>query len=344
MAPNFLFLFINVLFGHKFRTKPRIYFALLINILLFILSTIFTRVNTDSWQVGFYGLTLVFALLFNISDSIFQGAFSSEIGRFPASYMGSMMQGQAIGGIMSSGLSVLLLAIGGDSVSVAVFYFLFAAIFLVFSLGLFFYISRKRFYQYYSSQTDDNDKDHPQVDHIFIIKHTWMFNLSIFLVYFVTMSVYPSIHISAETTSTNKTWSKYFLPVGAFLLYNTLDFVGRFLAAYLKWPKPSKSGAMICLILTFLRVSFIPLLMFCNIRPGERHFSKVYFKSDFAFLTIHALFSLSNGYMTNINMMNGPSMVTGEQNQSVAASIMVFMLVFGLFIGASFSYLWVMLL
>ena len=74
MAPNFLFLFINVLFGHKFRTKPRIYFALLINILLFILSTIFTRVNTDSWQVGFYGLTLVFALLFNISDSIFQGS------------------------------------------------------------------------------------------------------------------------------------------------------------------------------------------------------------------------------------------------------------------------------
>ena len=74
MAPNFLFLFINVLFGHKFRTKPRIYFALLINIFLFILSTIFTRVNTDSWQVGFYGLTLVFALLFNISDSIFQGS------------------------------------------------------------------------------------------------------------------------------------------------------------------------------------------------------------------------------------------------------------------------------
>ena len=73
MAPNFIFLFINVLFGHKFRTKPRIYFALFVNIILFILSTIFTRINTDSWQNGFYGLTLVFALLFNISDSIFQG-------------------------------------------------------------------------------------------------------------------------------------------------------------------------------------------------------------------------------------------------------------------------------
>ena len=28
--------------------------------------------DTDSWQVGFYSLTLGFALLFNMSDSVFQ--------------------------------------------------------------------------------------------------------------------------------------------------------------------------------------------------------------------------------------------------------------------------------
>ena len=75
MAPNFIFLLINVLFGQKFGTKPRIYSALFINILLFTLSTIFTRVDTDPWQNGFYGLTLAFALLFNINDSVFQGFY-----------------------------------------------------------------------------------------------------------------------------------------------------------------------------------------------------------------------------------------------------------------------------
>ena len=30
------------------------------------------KVDTDSWQVGFYSLTLGFALLFNMSDSVFQ--------------------------------------------------------------------------------------------------------------------------------------------------------------------------------------------------------------------------------------------------------------------------------
>ena len=246
---------------------------------------------------------------------------------------------------MSSGLSVILLAIGNNPVDVAVFYFSFAAIFLIASLILFYFVSKSPFFKHHSSQADVNDdKSMPAVNHVQIVKHTWSFNLSIFLVYFVTMGFYPAIHISAETTSKNETWQKYFLPVGAFLLYNCCDFLGRTLAAYFKWPGPSKTGGLICLTISCLRIGFIPLLMFCNISPGNRVHTQVLFQSDTAFLTIHALFSLSSGYMTNINMMNAPSMVTGERGQSVAASIMVFMLVFGLFIGACFSYLWVSLL
>ena len=31
-----------------------------------------TQVTTDSWQTGFYGMTLAFAMVFNINDSVFQ--------------------------------------------------------------------------------------------------------------------------------------------------------------------------------------------------------------------------------------------------------------------------------
>ena len=42
-------------------------------ICLFCLTlTHLVQVSTDSWQVGFYSLTLGFALLFNMSDSVFQ--------------------------------------------------------------------------------------------------------------------------------------------------------------------------------------------------------------------------------------------------------------------------------
>ena len=120
---------------------------------------------------------------------------------------------------MSSGLSVLLLAVGGeeDVTTTALYYFLFAAIFLTFSLLLFFIISRQKFYRWYSSNNvREDDKNDAGINYIFIIKHTWMFNISIFLVYFVTMSVYPAIHILAQTTTDNQTWEKYFLPLVLF--------------------------------------------------------------------------------------------------------------------------------
>ena len=79
---------------NTFRITPRIYGSIIFNILLFIASLSFTEVNTDPWQDGFYYLTLAIALLFNINDSVFQGAFASLIGRFPERYMNSLAQGK----------------------------------------------------------------------------------------------------------------------------------------------------------------------------------------------------------------------------------------------------------
>ena len=72
MAPNFLFLLLNIMFGQRLATRPRILLPLLLNTLLFVLSSMLTQLDTDSWQGGFYGLTLAFATLFNISDSVYQ--------------------------------------------------------------------------------------------------------------------------------------------------------------------------------------------------------------------------------------------------------------------------------
>ena len=111
MAPNFSFLLINAVIGHKLRymlkcslkihiyipdfsISPRIYISIISNIILFIISLVFTKINTDSWQSIFYYLSLASALLFNVNDSVFQGAFASLVGRFPEKYMSSFAQGK----------------------------------------------------------------------------------------------------------------------------------------------------------------------------------------------------------------------------------------------------------
>ena len=43
------------------------------------------------------------------------------------------------------------------------------------------------------------------------------------------------------------------------------------------------------------RIGFIPLFLMCNLAPENRNLTEVLLPSDTAFLTIHALFSVSSG-------------------------------------------------
>ena len=92
-----------------------------------------------------------------------------------------------------------------------------------------------------------------------------------------------------------------------------------------------------------LRFIFIPLLLLCNLSPDDRKVTQVLIESDVFFLIIHALMSVSSGYMVTIAMINAPLMVE-DKDKSVVGSLMVFMLVFGLLSGAALSFLWISLL
>ena len=135
------------------------------------------------------------------------------------------------------------------------------------------------------------------------------------------------------------------------------------------------------------RIGFIPLFLMCNLAPDNRSVTKVLLPSDSAFLSIHALFSLSSGLCpsghTYQNVRGSSSFkvttilgrfpdkhshdrraeagrcqiqrskfylitilhqVEGDEEKTLAASILVFSLVFGLFLGAASSYVWVRLL
>ena len=72
MIPNVLFLFINAFLGHKFRSQPRLLAALILIIVLFIFSDVMTKVDTDTWQIWFMGVTLFTVVIINIAVAIFQ--------------------------------------------------------------------------------------------------------------------------------------------------------------------------------------------------------------------------------------------------------------------------------
>jgi len=47
---------------------------------------------------------------------LFKGGLTGTMGRFPTKYMGALVQGQALGGIIAVGTNVIMLAMGLDDV------------------------------------------------------------------------------------------------------------------------------------------------------------------------------------------------------------------------------------
>ena len=176
--------------------------------------------------------------------------------------------GQAVSGTLATLISVCMLAITGNDGGGAFFSFTFAAIFLS-SVAIFnFYASKQPFYKFFYPDEDSlkNENSDNNVNFNLIIKRTWIFNLALFINFFVTLGVFPSIPSLAMTTSDSETWGKYFVPVGCFFLFNVCDLIGRIVAGFVKWPKATKTGSLFILLLAICRLAFIPLFIFCYVR------------------------------------------------------------------------------
>ena len=115
------------------------------------------------------------------------------------------------------------------------------------------------------------------------------------------------------------------------MLFNVGDYVGRLIAEKLQWPKPGKVGmgysysSIIVLCLSFARIAFIPLFLYCN-----------EFNSDSAYIIIMLLFSFSSGYLCSSCMMSAPK-ICHIDDQMTASSMMVAALGVGLCVGAALS-------
>lgn len=80
---------------------------------------------------------LIKLIFFLVGSSIMQGAVFNLVTFFDSSYMTATVCGQALGGIVAALAQILALWWGASSVHSAFVYFLFADIFILFSLVLY---------------------------------------------------------------------------------------------------------------------------------------------------------------------------------------------------------------
>lgn len=370
MVPNVTILLLNAVFGHRFRTQPRLLVSLILVIVLFAFTAAMSMVDSDDWQEIFLYVTLASAVFININAAIFQSGLLGVAGKFPPKYIGGVFSGQAVGGIFAATTSVIMIMLGADPQYNAFFCFLFAVAFLTFSLVLYVWLTKSEFFQHYLGETSkvecigakevekataENghapeqeklmDGPHPppvkvvipvRVNPLLVFKQIFLYAFSVYFVFTVTLACFPATTMLAESVNKKEytTWAEnYFIPVCCFVLFNVGDYVGRFIAEIVQWPKPGKMGMILVTVASLSRLAFIPLFLFCNVTPNNRQVTSVLFHSDTAYIVVMALFSISNGYLANICMISAPQICIPEEQQT-AASLMVALLGLGLGSGA----------
>lgn len=159
--------------------------------------------------------------------------------------------------------------------------------------------------------------------------------LNVFLIFFVTLSIFPAVHSDILPGSSNS-MPQFILNdypmITCFLTFNIFAMIGSMLTSW--FTTPSKKYLWIPVL---IRILFIPLFLMCNYQPkGVHRTLPVLITNDWIYWTVAVLMSISSGYLSSLAMMYAPTTVE-PQYSGVAGMFAAACLITGIFGGISFS-------
>ncbi|XP_063958962.1 equilibrative nucleoside transporter 1-like [Lytechinus pictus] len=340
--PNVTFLFIALFFPPK-SSRFSTFGGLFAMFVMFILTTILAIVDSFSWPHIFFGITMVTIIIFNAASAVYQSGMYAFAAKLPEGYTQSYIVGQGIGGTFVAVLSIMSITFAGSLRSAAIGYFCCAVLVLLVCLITFIMLFKLPIIKYYMgmvTMVTDNKEAEAAEDQVnsrpplwTIFKQIKMQVLNIWLLFFVTLAIFPAVLVDIPSVDEDPSYFKqvYFIPLCCFFTFNLGDFFGSVLPAWIRWKYSNYTWVLVA-----SRLLFFPVFIFCNYRPELRSVP-VLINNDYAYAFLVVIMSVSNGYLKTVIMMDGPKMVSNPNWAGKAASMMVFFLILGIFCGIQFS-------
>ncbi|EPB80686.1 nucleoside transporter [Ancylostoma ceylanicum] len=205
---------------------------------------------------------------------------------FPAAYTNALVVGNNVCGTFTSVLAILT------------------------TVGPFLLADLKEFYQFYVEKGNRfraaENAGRPTIRQFLeCFKGCWMQLLSIILVFFVTLSVFPTVLAGTTPNGKGEPWnsgiSKELYPgITTFLVFNFFAAVGSTTANFIQFP-----GPRLLIFPVLARLLFIPFFMLCNYNVDDR-VMPVWFKNEWFFIIGNVIMALSSGYFSSLGMMYAP--------------------------------------
>lgn len=136
-------------------------------------------------------------------------------GRFSEEYMGAVISGQSLGGIIAAVAQIISLAFKISPLHSALIYFIMADILVITSMVSYAFLYKIDFFTYHILRGGGGiaANRHRAISLTAIIKKVWVYACSSFAVYAITMAIYPAVTVLVEShpTTAGTDWnSKYF--------------------------------------------------------------------------------------------------------------------------------------
>lgn len=181
-----------------------------------------------------------------------------------------------------------------------------------------------------ASHKEDNSQRIALYIHVF--KKSWMQCFNVFLIFFVTLAIFPAVYANVEQIDKDFIISKkYFVTVTCFLVFNVFAMVGNLIPNLVLSPKPDKLW-----IPVVSRLLLIPFFLYCNYKPNIRAWP-VYITNDYIYLLGGVILATSSGYYSSLAMMYAPKCVE-PKHAPIAGMMAAFFLICGIFLGINFSF------
>ncbi|KAJ8948592.1 hypothetical protein NQ318_007596 [Aromia moschata] len=300
-VPMLICILASTSFGHKIRARRRILTSLVVLTVCFVTGCGFVKINTDSWQAGFFGLTMSILSFISGANSVMEVGILVILSKFPHYYMKVYLLGQGFAGLFNSILQVLSLLIGTATTTSAMIYFVTGTSFMALTLILFYLSKYNKLYRYHVESVAEDTK-RPDL-------------------FLKTMAT--------EACGMSKQWTdKYFVPIITFLYADMASLLGRVAASKLK---KVINGYLLSFIMLLRMVVFVPLIYFCNAQP--RNHLPVLLPHDWQYIIVLGLFCFSNGYFINVIFLDIGKLVEPEKVEDAFMVLMSFMAVFGALIS-----------
>ncbi|KAI4244136.1 MAG: hypothetical protein L6R40_003120 [Gallowayella cf. fulva] len=333
----------------------RIIASLCLNIAIFTVLAISTTLFSSMSVQGYFGFLMVMVFTASLASGLCQnGVFAYVSGFGVPQYTQAIMTGQSIAGVLpciAQIVSVLSVpekdtpqsGAAQESSKSAFAYFLTATGVAMMSLIAFLYLVRSHkkgsrtteIAEGVENAQEEEEAERKVVGLWTLFQKLRYTSMAVILCFAVTM-FYPIftqeiLSVRPQATAPRLLQPSCFIPL-AFLLWNAGDLGGKLLTgiphlALVRWPRT-------LLLLSALRLVFIPLYLLCNVRGRGAAVSS----DAFYLIVVQFLFGLTNGYVGSSCMMAAGVWVEKEEREA-AGGFMGLMLVGGLAIGSLLSFL-----